>query len=82
MIIIFSKKELAKMIRADGWYYTGDVGYYDADGHIFILGRISELIIYKSKYVKARIISNTVKPGNLRQKRQFFSCFLRIISPQ
>lgn len=40
------------MIRSDGWYYTGDVGYYDADGHIFILGRISELIIYKSKYVK------------------------------
>ena len=28
-----------------------DVGCYDLDGNVFILGRVSELIKYKSNYV-------------------------------
>ncbi len=39
------------MAIRDGWYYTGDVGFYDTDGNIFLLGRVSELIKYKSNYV-------------------------------
>ena len=46
----FYLKESARDIR-DGWYYTGDVGFYDTVGNIFLLGRVSELIKYKSNYV-------------------------------
>lgn len=31
----------------DGFYHTGDLGYYDHDNNFFIIDRIKELIKYK-----------------------------------
>ena len=35
----------AEAIDKDGWYHTGDLGTMSADGHIFILGRIKNMLL-------------------------------------
>ena len=34
----------AKALR-DGWYFTGDTGYFDVDGDLFVTGRVDDMII-------------------------------------
>lgn len=40
--------ELEKTIEAiddEGWLHSGDIGYVDKDGYVYISGRIKELLI-------------------------------------
>lgn len=30
---------------ANGWYFTGDVGYFDKDGDLFVVGRVDDMMI-------------------------------------
>lgn len=34
----------AKALR-EGWYFTGDTGYFDAEGDLFVTGRVDDMII-------------------------------------
>lgn len=42
-----NEEETARTIDASGWLHTGDIGYIDNDGDVFIVDRIKELIKYK-----------------------------------
>ena len=45
MIGYYKNEEETKRVKKDGWLYTGDMGYLDEDGDIFIVDRKKDLII-------------------------------------
>lgn len=49
-------EETARIITADGWLHTGDIGRVDADGFLFITGRIKDMMIVGGENVFPREI--------------------------
>lgn len=50
----------AKTLEPDGWMHTGDVGYMDEDGFVFVTGRIKELIIKGGENIAPREIDEAL----------------------
>ncbi|MEJ7849288.1 MAG: long-chain fatty acid--CoA ligase [Pyrinomonadaceae bacterium] len=59
-------EETAKVIDADGFYHTGDVGYEDSDGHFFVTDRIKDLFkLSNGKYVAPLQVESLLKQSPL-----------------
>lgn len=48
MLGYYENEEETKKVLKNGWFYTGDLGYMDKEGYIFITGRKKDMIVLKN----------------------------------
>ncbi|MEX2219032.1 MAG: AMP-binding protein [Phycisphaerales bacterium] len=53
-------EETAAVFDAEGFFRTGDIGRHDEDGHLFITGRLKEMIIVGGENVFPREIEEVI----------------------
>ena len=59
-------EETAKVLDADGFYHTGDVGYIDEDGHFYVTDRIKDLFkLSNGKYIAPLQVESLLKQSPL-----------------
>ncbi len=44
----YQKPEETQKVIRDGWFYSGDLGFLDAEGYLYISGRLKEVIVLGS----------------------------------
>ncbi|MFN6118921.1 MAG: long-chain-fatty-acid--CoA ligase [Actinomycetes bacterium] len=53
-------EETAKSIDADGWFRSGDAGYLDADGYLYIHDRVKDMIVSGGENVYPAEVENVL----------------------
>lgn len=48
MLGYYEMQEETENVLKEGWFYTGDLGYFDKDGYLFITGRNKNMIVLKN----------------------------------
>ncbi|CAG7823209.1 unnamed protein product, partial [Allacma fusca] len=47
----WKNEEVSRLTFQEGWISTGDLGYYDNDGNIYVLNRIKEVFKYYNNHI-------------------------------
>ena len=48
MLGYYANKEATKKVLKKGWFYTGDYGYVDKDGFVYVTGRKNDIIVLRN----------------------------------
>jgi fatty-acyl-CoA synthase len=50
----------AEAIDAEGWFHTGDVGYFDSDGFLYIVDRLKDMVNTGGENVSSVEVENVI----------------------
>ncbi|MGI8793510.1 MAG: AMP-binding protein [Acidimicrobiales bacterium] len=56
----WNKPDATKEAFADGWYHTGDAGYLDADGYLFLVDRVKDMIVTGGENVYSAEVESAI----------------------
>jgi acyl-CoA synthetase (AMP-forming)/AMP-acid ligase II len=56
----WNKPEATAEVFHGGWYHTGDAGYLDADGYLFLVDRVKDMIVTGGENVYSVEVENAI----------------------
>lgn len=56
----WNKSEATAAAVRNGWFYTGDAGYFDADGYLYIHDRIKDMIVSGAENIYPAEVENAL----------------------
>ncbi len=56
----WNKPEATEEAFAGGWYHTGDAGYIDADGFVYLVDRVKDMIVTGGENVYSAEVENAI----------------------
>ena len=60
MIEYWRKPEATADVFSGGWYRSGDAGYLDADGYLFLVDRVKDMIVTGGENVYSAEVENSI----------------------
>ncbi len=60
MIEYWNKPEATADVFSGGWYRSGDAGYLDADGYLFLVDRVKDMIVTGGENVYSAEVENSI----------------------
>jgi long-chain acyl-CoA synthetase len=60
MVEYWRQPEATAAALRDGWYHTGDAGYLDADGYLFLVDRVKDMIVTGGENVYSTEVENAL----------------------
>jgi long-chain acyl-CoA synthetase len=57
---VAEKPEATAEVFAGGWYHTGDAGYLDADGYLYLVDRVKDMIVTGGENVYSSEVENSL----------------------
>ncbi len=56
----WNKPEATEEVFRGGWYHTGDAGYLDAQGYLFLVDRVKDMIVTGGENVYSVEVENAI----------------------
>ncbi len=60
MIEYWKQPEATAEVFRDGWYHTGDAGYLDGDGYLYLVDRVKDMIVTGGENVYSSEVENAL----------------------
>ncbi|HEY7627240.1 MAG TPA: AMP-binding protein [Ilumatobacteraceae bacterium] len=56
----WNQPEMTEAVFRGGWYHTGDAGHIDADGYVFLVDRVNDMIVSGGENVYSIEVENAI----------------------